>query len=49
MILLRHAQSLFNVSYSVTRIDPGIEDPELTELGRQQARDAAAQLQDVPI
>ena len=41
MILLRHAQSLFNVSYAVTRIDPGIEDPQLTELGHSQARQAA--------
>lgn len=49
MILLRHAQSLFNVSYSVTRVDPGIEDPQLTELGHRQARQAAAALRGRPI
>lgn len=49
MILLRHAQSLFNVTFSVTRVDPGIEDPELTELGREQARKAIDGLRAHPI
>jgi len=38
MILIRHGQSEFNVVYGATRQDPGIEDPKLTELGRDQAR-----------
>jgi glucosyl-3-phosphoglycerate phosphatase len=41
MILLRHGQSTFNAVYGVTRIDPGIIDPELTDLGRSQAAAAA--------
>lgn len=41
MYLLRHGQSEFNVQFARTRIDPGIEDPALTELGRAQARAAA--------
>lgn len=41
MILLRHGQSEFNVVFSATRTDPGIPDPRLTDLGRQQAKDAA--------
>jgi broad specificity phosphatase PhoE len=45
MILLRHAQSLFNVAFAVTRVDPGIEDPHLTDLGLNQARQAAQTLQ----
>ena len=31
MYLLRHGQSYFNLHFTPTRIDPGIEDPELTE------------------
>lgn len=49
MILLRHGQSEFNVHFSATRIDPGIVDPRLTELGHQQARAAAAALAGQPI
>jgi broad specificity phosphatase PhoE len=41
MILLRHGQSWFNHHFSATRRDPGIEDPELTELGEAQAEAAA--------
>ena len=37
MILIRHGQTEFNRIYSVTRQDPGIRDPELTEAGRRQA------------
>ena len=44
MYLLRHGQSEFNVHFSKTRIDPGIEDPALTDLGRAQAGAAAAAL-----
>ena len=38
MFLLRHGQSYFNLHYTETRVDPGIEDPELTPLGHEQAR-----------
>ena len=44
MYLLRHGQSYFNLHFTPTRIDPGIEDPELTELGIAQAHAAADQL-----
>jgi len=44
MILLRHGQSWFNHHFSATRRDPGIEDPELTELGQEQAQAAALAL-----
>lgn len=37
MILIRHGQSEFNVHYGRTRVDPGIRDPNLTDLGRRQA------------
>lgn len=45
MYLLRHGQSEFNVHFAKTRIDPGIEDPALTDIGRDQARAAAGALQ----
>ena len=44
MFLLRHGQSYFNLHFTPTRIDPGIEDPELTDLGVAQAETAASQL-----
>jgi broad specificity phosphatase PhoE len=46
MFLLRHGQSYFNLLFNKTRVDPGIEDPELTPLGLRQAAAAAAQLAD---
>jgi len=42
MILVRHGQSEFNVHYAKTRQDPGIRDPMITPLGREQAVAAAA-------
>ena len=49
MILLRHAESEFNEVYSASRVDPGIEDPKLTERGHRQAREAAALLAEYPL
>ena len=37
MILVRHAETEWNVHYGRTRIDPGIPDPPLTPAGRAQA------------
>jgi len=45
MLLLRHGQSYFNLHFSATRVDPGIEDPHLTPLGHRQAAAAAAALE----
>ncbi|WP_424136001.1 histidine phosphatase family protein [Roseomonas chloroacetimidivorans] len=44
MILLRHGQSEFNLHFTATRVDPGIEDPRLTPLGHEQAEAAAEAL-----
>jgi len=44
MILMRHAETVFNVVFGATRRDPGVEDPPLTPRGRDQARQAAAAL-----
>ena len=44
MFLLRHGQSFFNLHFTETRRDPGIEDPELTALGHGQARAAVEEL-----
>jgi len=49
MFLLRHGQSYFNQLFNATRVDPGIEDPELTPLGLEQATAAAARLADTPL
>ena len=49
MILLRHAESEFNEVYSVSGVDPGIEDPRLTARGHRQAREAAARLAEHPV
>ena len=45
MILLRHGQSEFNLHFTATRRDPGIEDPRLTPLGQEQAEQAADALE----
>lgn len=44
MILLRHGETLFNRVYGATRLDPGIADPALTDVGRAQAEAAARRL-----
>jgi broad specificity phosphatase PhoE len=44
MILIRHGQSEFNLRFSRTGIDPGIEDAPLTSLGQAQAEEAAQTL-----
>jgi glucosyl-3-phosphoglycerate phosphatase len=49
MFLLRHGQSYFNLHFNRTRIDPGIRDPELTPLGREQAQAAALELADAAL
>lgn len=49
MYLLRHGQSEFNLHFSASRRDPGIEDPSLTEAGVKQARGAARQLKEAGI
>jgi broad specificity phosphatase PhoE len=41
VILMRHGQSHFNLHYGMTRQDPGLRDPGLTELGRRQVAEAA--------
>ena len=44
MILMRHGQSEFNLHFSATKRDPGIEDPRLTPLGQSQAEAAGQAL-----
>jgi broad specificity phosphatase PhoE len=46
MILLRHAESEFNVVFRETRTDPGIRDPGLTAAGRHQAIASAQRLRE---
>ena len=45
MMLIRHGQSTWNVPFGAWRIDAGIPDPVLTEIGRTQARLAASRLE----
>jgi glucosyl-3-phosphoglycerate phosphatase len=47
MFLIRHGQTEFNRVFSVTRRDPGIRDPKLTEIGRLQASAVAVALRAV--
>lgn len=49
MYLLRHGQTIFNVIYGETRVDPGVHDPVLTPRGRAQARRAGAELADAGV
>jgi glucosyl-3-phosphoglycerate phosphatase len=49
MFLLRHGQSYFNLHFNATHVDPGIEDPELTPLGLEQAAAAAMRLADAAL
>ena len=49
MILIRHAQSEWNRHFAETRVDPGIPDPSLTELGRQQAEILCEELGALPV
>ncbi len=49
MFLLRHGQSYFNLHFNKTRVDPGIEDPELTPLGLEQAAAAARRLSETAL
>lgn len=49
MILMRHGQSEFNLAFTQTRCDPGIQDPRLTPLGHEQAQAAAAAFANEPI
>ena len=44
MILIRHGETLFNVVFGATRVDPGVRDPGLTPRGREQAVEAAEAL-----
>lgn len=44
MILMRHGQSHFNARFGMTRVDPGLRDPGLTDLGRAQTKATAAHL-----
>ena len=49
MILLRHGQTIFNAVFGLTRIDPGIVDPPLTQEGRRQVAAAAESLAAEPL
>lgn len=44
MILVRHGESHFNRHFGVTRVDPRIVDPSLTQAGIHQTEDAAKAL-----
>ena len=41
MLLIRHGQTEFNRVFSITRRDPGVRDPHLTDHGRRQAQAVA--------
>lgn len=45
MLLIRHAQSEWNLFFGRTRVDPGLPDPPLTAEGVRQAEVAAAELE----
>ena len=49
MLLVRHGQSEFNAAFTLTRVDPGIPDPELTPVGRLQAEEAQRKIQDAAV
>ena len=49
MFLLRHGQSYFNLHFGENDVDPGIEDPQLTPLGLEQAAAAATHMASVPL
>jgi broad specificity phosphatase PhoE len=44
VLLIRHAQSEWNLHFSRSRIDPGMPDPSLTAEGVRQAEAAVAEL-----
>ena len=45
---IRHGQSTFNAAYELVQVDPLHWDAPLTELGRQQAAEAAAAVRHIP-
>ena len=49
MILVRHAESEWNRLFSRTRVDPGIRDPALTEVGRSQATELIQRLAELGV
>jgi broad specificity phosphatase PhoE len=49
MLLIRHAQSEWNLHFSRTRVDPGLPDPSLTAEGVRQAEAAADELRSAGI
>jgi glucosyl-3-phosphoglycerate phosphatase len=44
VLLVRHGESEWNRAFNITRIDPGIRDPVLTQTGRTQALGAGIAL-----
>jgi broad specificity phosphatase PhoE len=49
MLLIRHAQSEWNLHFGRTRIDPGLPDPPLTVEGVRQAEAVAEELRSADI
>lgn len=49
MILVRHAESEWNRLFSITRVDPGIRDPALTDVGRDQALQLTSRIAELGI